>query len=32
MDIPSYLVRPIVKKILTEEFDKGEEYVFEKTN
>ena len=32
MDIPSYLVRPIVKKILIEEYDKGEEYVFEETN
>ena len=30
-DIPSYLVRPIVKKILTEEYDKREEYVFEET-
>mgnify|MGYP001286811816 FL=1 len=32
MDIPSYLVRPIVKKILIEKYNKGEEYVFEETN
>ena len=32
MDIPSYLVRPIVKKTLIEKYNKGEEYVFEETN
>ncbi len=32
MDIPSYLVSTIVKKILIEEYDKGEKYVFEETN